>query len=129
MGASPTQLRSLTDRFCRCHLDYNYYFFNLSEFFTWNETGYLSLEWEWQQVSSGLQDIIIIIIIVFCLFFYSFKSFQRLYIWRLGDCKCPYVYRTLLNILADVNNAEHQNSLYGRFSFFGLSLGLVIWPT
>ena len=61
-----------------------------------------SLESEWEQASSGLQ-----IIITFYHSFGSFSHEHQLMVFHssLNDTKFAQVFRTLLSILADLNNA------------------------
>ena len=66
----------------------------------------LSLEFDWKQVSSGLQDssqysIIIIIIISFV---FSLQHLLIVFHWSLGESKSSQVSRTVLSILVDLNN-------------------------
>ena len=49
--------------------------------------------------------IIIIIIIIYSLRVFSLQRELMVFHWGLSDSKSPQVYRTLLNILADLNNA------------------------
>ena len=97
------------------------------EFFTSVLADGFSLEFKWQQVSSSLQDssqdsgrsqqccrldslypsakfIIIIIIVINSLELFTSALADGFY-WSLSDSKSPQVFRTLLSILAVLNNA------------------------
>ena len=62
-----------------------YYNYNIFEIFSRALADGLSLESEWQQVTSGLYDMV--------------------FHWNLSDSKSPQVFRTFLSILAVLNNA------------------------
>ena len=73
------------------------------EFFTSVLSDGLSLEFEWQQVSSCLQDYYY----YYYLLLESFSSQRYLMVfhWSLSDSKSHHVSKTLLSILAVLNNA------------------------
>ena len=48
--------------------------------------------------------LIIIIIIIYSLEFFSYQRYMMVFQWRLSDSKSPQVSRTLLSILAVLNN-------------------------
>ena len=111
--------------------NFNYYYTPCGFFLLVLADG-LSLGFECLQVSSGLQDPSLYSVrsqqcfslgisihlqsfgyrlwLILLIIFYSFEGFShqhqlKVFHWSLSDSKSPQVFRTLLNILADLSNA------------------------